>query len=155
MTEDEMVGWHHPLNGDEFEQTPGDGEGQQSLASCSLWGNKESNSTQLLNNHRRSEEIKAKKFSCITITAWFEGEAESRREDEIKDGLRGTFIVLFKFDFLDLSVGVEVCVIFVICYLYVYIYMYIDTHLCFQNSIKIESNYKQMFPQFLVTSHVF
>ena len=45
MTEDEMVGWHHPLNGDEFEQTPGDGEGQQSLASCSLWGNKESNST--------------------------------------------------------------------------------------------------------------
>ena len=32
MTEDEMVGWHHRLNGHEFEQTPGDGEGQGSLA---------------------------------------------------------------------------------------------------------------------------
>ena len=35
MTEDEMVGWHHRLNGREFEQTPGDGEGQGSLACCS------------------------------------------------------------------------------------------------------------------------
>ena len=33
MTEDEMVGWHHRLHGHEFEQTPGDGEGQGSLAS--------------------------------------------------------------------------------------------------------------------------
>ena len=32
MTEDEMIGWHHRLNGHEFEQTPGDGEGQGSLA---------------------------------------------------------------------------------------------------------------------------
>ena len=37
MTEDEMVGWHHQLNGHEFEQTPGDSEGQGSLASCRLW----------------------------------------------------------------------------------------------------------------------
>ena len=38
-TEDEMVGWHHRLNGlNEFEQTPGDGEGQGSLACCSPWG---------------------------------------------------------------------------------------------------------------------
>ena len=37
MTEDEMVGWHHRLNGHEFEQTPGDGEGQGSLA-CSFIG---------------------------------------------------------------------------------------------------------------------
>ena len=35
MAEDEMVGWHHPLNGHEFEQAPGDGEGQGSLAYCS------------------------------------------------------------------------------------------------------------------------
>ena len=41
MTEDEMVGWHHRLNGDEFEQTPGDSEGQGSLAYCSPWGLKE------------------------------------------------------------------------------------------------------------------
>ena len=39
--EDEMVGWHHRLNGHEFEQTPGDGEGQGSLACCSPWGCKE------------------------------------------------------------------------------------------------------------------
>ena len=37
-TEDEMVGWHHRLNGHEFEQTLGDGEGQGSLVYCSPWG---------------------------------------------------------------------------------------------------------------------
>ena len=41
-TEDEMVGWHHLLNGHEFEPTPGDSEGQGSLACCSPWGCKES-----------------------------------------------------------------------------------------------------------------
>ena len=41
-TEDEMVGWHHQLDGHEFEQTPGDGEGQGSLACCSPWRHKES-----------------------------------------------------------------------------------------------------------------
>ena len=38
MTEDEMVRWHHGLNGPESEQTPGDSEGQGSLARCSPWG---------------------------------------------------------------------------------------------------------------------
>ena len=42
MTEDEMVGWHHLLNGHEFEPTPGDSEGQGSLVCCSPWGCKES-----------------------------------------------------------------------------------------------------------------
>ena len=37
MTEDEMVGWYHPLNGHELEQTLGGGEGQGSLACYSLW----------------------------------------------------------------------------------------------------------------------
>ena len=37
MTEDEKVGWHHQLNGHEFEQALGDGEGQVSLACCSPW----------------------------------------------------------------------------------------------------------------------
>ena len=41
MTEDEMVGWHHQLNGHEFEQTHKDSEGQRSLACCSPWGRKE------------------------------------------------------------------------------------------------------------------
>ena len=41
-TEDKLVGWHHRLNGHEFEQALGDGEGQGSLAGCSLQGHKES-----------------------------------------------------------------------------------------------------------------
>ena len=45
-TEDGMVGWHHRLNGHEFEQTPGDTEGQGSLESCSPWGCKELDMTQ-------------------------------------------------------------------------------------------------------------
>ena len=39
-TEDKIVGWHHQLNGYEFEQTPGDSEGQGSLMCCSPWGRK-------------------------------------------------------------------------------------------------------------------
>ena len=39
--------WHHSLNGHEFEQTPGDSEGQGSLACCSPWGHKESDTTEL------------------------------------------------------------------------------------------------------------
>ena len=38
VTEDEMLGWHHQLNGHEFGQTPGDGDGQGSLVCCSSWG---------------------------------------------------------------------------------------------------------------------
>ena len=45
MTEDEMVGWHHQLNGREFEQAQGDSEGQESLVCCSPWGLKESDIT--------------------------------------------------------------------------------------------------------------
>ena len=45
MTEDKMVGWHHWFNGHEFEQAPGDGEEQGSMACCSPWGRKESDMT--------------------------------------------------------------------------------------------------------------
>ena len=48
-TEDEMVGWHHWLNGHEFMQAPGVGEGQGSLVCCSPWGHKESDTTDWLN----------------------------------------------------------------------------------------------------------
>ena len=44
-----MVGWHHRLNGREFERAPGDCEGQGSLACCSSWGRKESDMTEQLN----------------------------------------------------------------------------------------------------------
>ena len=50
MTEDEIFGWHQRLNGHDFEQTPGDSEGQGSLACCSPWGHKESDTTYGLNN---------------------------------------------------------------------------------------------------------
>ena len=50
-TEDEMVGWHHESNGHEFEQTPGDNEGQGSLACCSPWGHKERVTTEWPNNN--------------------------------------------------------------------------------------------------------
>ena len=49
MTEDEMVGWHHRLNGHEFEQAPGDGEGQGSLGSGRPWGQ---GATELVCGHR-------------------------------------------------------------------------------------------------------
>ena len=48
-TEDKMVGWHHRLNGHEFEQAPGFGDGQGSLACCSPWGYKELDTTEQLN----------------------------------------------------------------------------------------------------------
>ena len=51
MTEDEMVGWHHQLDGHEFEQALGIGEGQGGLACYSPWGHKESNMTEWLNNN--------------------------------------------------------------------------------------------------------
>ena len=49
-----MVGWHHRLNGREFEQTLGDGEGQGCLACCSPWSHKESDTTYQLNNKLQS-----------------------------------------------------------------------------------------------------
>ena len=49
MTEDEMVGWHHQLDGYEFERAPGVGDGRESLAWCSPWGRKELDMTEQLN----------------------------------------------------------------------------------------------------------
>ena len=52
MAQDEMVGWHHQLNGHELEQTPGDSGGQGSLVRCSPRGLKELGTTWQLNNNR-------------------------------------------------------------------------------------------------------
>ena len=51
MTEDEMVGWHHQLNGHEFEEALGDGEGQGGVVCCSPWVHKELDMTEQLNNN--------------------------------------------------------------------------------------------------------
>ena len=53
MSEDEMVGWHHWLNGHEFEQAFGVGDGQGGLVCCSPWGHKESDMTEWLKNKNR------------------------------------------------------------------------------------------------------
>ena len=62
MTEDEMVGWHHRLDGHEFGWTPGVGDGQEGLACCSSWGRKESDTTEQLN---WTEKISVKLASLV------------------------------------------------------------------------------------------
>ena len=62
-SEDEMVGWHHPLNGHEFEQTLEDSEGQGSLACCDSWGRKESDTTERLN----STELRCVFCVCVCV----------------------------------------------------------------------------------------
>jgi len=52
-----MIGWHDRLNGHEFEQALGDGEGQGRLVCCSPWGHKESDTTERLNNNKICHEV--------------------------------------------------------------------------------------------------
>ena len=63
VTEDEMVGWHHQLNGHEFEQTPGDSEGQGSLSCYSPWGCKQLDKTEQQNNNHH--------YSLRRVSNWF------------------------------------------------------------------------------------
>ena len=72
-TEDEMAGWHHRLDGHEFEWTPGVGDGQGGLACCNSWGHKESDTTEWLNwielnwhNRRKNFEFK-KRYVCVCV----------------------------------------------------------------------------------------
>ena len=55
MTEDEMVGWHHQLNGHGFGWTPGVGDGQGGLACCGSRGRRESDTTERLNSNSNSK----------------------------------------------------------------------------------------------------
>ena len=57
MTEDEMVGWHHQLNGHELEQTLGDSQGQGSLVCCSPWGRKESDTSEELKSNKVKKQL--------------------------------------------------------------------------------------------------
>ena len=63
-----MVGWHHQLNGHELDQTLGDTEGQGSLACCSPWGHRESDTTERLNNNLQTENIMREKTPMTTAT---------------------------------------------------------------------------------------
>ena len=55
MTEDEMVGWHHRLNGHEYEQIPGDSGGQESLTQCCSLGHRQSDTTEQLTTAKLSD----------------------------------------------------------------------------------------------------
>ena len=70
MTEDEMVGWHHWLDGHESEQAPGVRDGQGSLACCSPWGCKESDTTEWLN--------------CSAQEVWWKKKKKENRTNPIK-----------------------------------------------------------------------
>ena len=65
-----MVGWHHCLNGHEFEQALGVGDGQGGLECCSLWGRKESDTTEQLNNitHELKSRLLFNTYRKINIT---------------------------------------------------------------------------------------
>ena len=65
MTEGEMVGWHHQLNGCELGQTPGDGEGQRSQACCSPRVCEEQDMTWRLNN-KNSKDLNLERAYCIS-----------------------------------------------------------------------------------------
>ena len=71
LTEDEMVGWHHWLNGHEFEQTPGDSEGQGSLEGCSPWGSQRVGHGWTTEQQQLLEEEVLKLFSPEAHIHWF------------------------------------------------------------------------------------
>ena len=78
MTEDEMFGWHHQLNGDEFEWTLGVGDGQGGLACCDSWGCKESDTTEQLN----WTELNLAHLLAQTHWVWQQHEEPSKRKFE-------------------------------------------------------------------------
>ena len=70
-TEDEMVGWHHWLNGHEFEQTPGVGDGQGSLVCCGSWGRRELGTTEQLNWTELNQLFSISIYKWYTHTSHF------------------------------------------------------------------------------------
>ena len=62
-----MVGWHHQLDGYEFKQSPGDGDEQGSLACFSLWGHKQSDMTEQLNNNKCTILMRVCVCVCVCV----------------------------------------------------------------------------------------
>jgi len=83
-----MVGWHHLLNGHEFEQAPGDDEEQESLACCSPWGHKESDTTKQLKNNNYIYI----KFSRVDIFIF--GRVKSGRSLPVLSDVEELFVIL-------------------------------------------------------------
>ena len=67
MTEEEMVEWHHRLNGHKFEQAVGVGDGQGSLACCSPWGRKESDMTERMNDNKTFSFMRTLHTVCVNL----------------------------------------------------------------------------------------
>ena len=88
--EDEMVGWHHWFNGHEFEQAPGDGEGQGDLACCSPWG---------LQIVRHEWAIEQQQQQMVTCEIYFEGRADGFADglamEWEKERTRGWIFIIF------------------------------------------------------------
>ena len=91
MTEDEMVGLHHWLDGHEFEQAPGVGHGQGSLACCSPWGHKESDMTEWLNWLADSE---WNSFVCRGLTVHSTLNTQGHRSINLKKNVLACKVVL-------------------------------------------------------------
>ena len=68
-TKDETVGWHHWLDGHEFKQAPGVGDGQRNLVCCSLWGRKESDTTDWLNWTASLGDVFAESWDVVFMSA--------------------------------------------------------------------------------------
>ena len=70
MTEDEIVRWHHQLNGHEFEKSHGDSEEQGSLAWCNPWDHKDSNRTQQLDKKIKNLPYSTWSFALYSVAPW-------------------------------------------------------------------------------------
>ena len=79
-TEDEMVGWHHRLNGHEFKQTPGDSEGRGSLACCRPWRCKELDAMEQLSNNSPQFQLSSLLRTACYGSLLEPGETETSRE---------------------------------------------------------------------------
>ena len=71
VMEDEMVRWHHQLNGHEFEQTPGDSEGQRCLECCSSWGHKQSDTTKWTKSNNDNSKDETTMIKDINGAHWW------------------------------------------------------------------------------------
>ena len=83
MTEDKITGWHHRLNGHEFEQASGDGEGQESLACCSPWGRKESDTTERRTRGPSIGETRRRSYILLGLIEHFHNIFASQRMPDI------------------------------------------------------------------------
>ena len=85
MTEDETAGWHHGLNGNEFEWTPGVGDGQGDLECCDSWGHKESDTTERLNWTESMNTVKLQDTKLTQRNPLHSYTLTMRKQREIKE----------------------------------------------------------------------